>query len=54
VELTIEDADLISLPADGFGRAPLEEGDLITMEIVNVPPSGAGTPGQDLTVVLRR
>ena len=38
----------------GFGRPPLQPGQQLTVDLVNVPSSAAGTPGRDLTVVLRR
>ena len=53
-ELTILAGFAASAPVSGFGRIPLEAGDLITLELVDVPPSSAGTPGRDLTVILRR
>lgn len=54
VELTIADGAIASPVRDGFGLPPIGNEDRLTMEIVNVPPSNAGTPGRDLTVILRR
>lgn len=52
--LSIEPGFQISGLEDGFGRPPLQAGDQLTVDIVNVPSSGAGTPGRDLTVLLQR
>jgi len=38
----------------GFGLPPLQASERLTVDIVNVPSSAAGTPGRDLTVVLSR
>jgi len=53
-ELDIFDGEVVSDAVDGFGRAPLQAGDVLTIELTNVPPSSAGTPGRDLTIILRR
>ena len=53
-QVTIPSGSYFSPPVSGFGMAPLLANQVLTLEILNVPPSGAGTPGRDLTVVLRR
>jgi hypothetical protein len=53
-DLVIPENATAAMPVTGFGKAPLLEGDRITIDILNVPPSDFGTPGRDLTVALRR
>jgi hypothetical protein len=52
-ELTIPAGATISEPVSGFDKAPIGEMSPLTLDIVAVPPSGAGTPGRDLTVTIR-
>ena len=53
-EVTITAGMTQSNAVSGFGLPPLESGERLTVDIVNVPSSGAGTPGRDLTVILSR
>lgn len=52
-DLTIIDGELISEVVDCFGKPPIAEKAVLSLDIVSVPPSGVGTPGRDLTVTLR-
>lgn len=52
-DLTILDGETVSDPIDGFGRSPIPEMAIVSLDILSVPPSGAGIPGRDLTVTLR-
>ena len=53
-EVTINAGMTQSNAVSGFGLPPLEPGGRLTVDIVNVPSSAAGTPGRDLTVILSR
>lgn len=53
-EMTIAPGMTQSNSVSGFGLAPLETGERLTVDILNVPSSAAGTPGRDLTVILSR
>ncbi|MBY0506336.1 MAG: hypothetical protein K2X03_20625 [Bryobacteraceae bacterium] len=53
-EVTINAGMTQSNTASGFGLPPLEADERLTIDIVNVPSSAAGTPGRDLTVILTR
>ncbi len=51
--LTIPEGGTISNVVNGFGRAPLEAGAQINLDIMSVAQGGAGAPGRDLTVTMR-
>ncbi len=51
--LTIPEGATISNVVDGFGLPPLVAGAQLNLDILTVPPAGAGTPGRDLTVTIR-
>ena len=53
-EVTITAGMTQSNAVSGFGLVPLESGERLTVDIINVPSSAAGTPGRDLTVILSR
>lgn len=53
-EVTIAAGMPQSGPMSGFGLPPLESGERLTVDIMNVPSSDVGTPGRDLTVTLSR
>jgi hypothetical protein len=38
---------------DGFGLRPLEQDELITLNIISVPQASDAKPGRDLTVTIR-
>lgn len=52
--LTISPGFTASNLVDGFSKGPLRAGDRLTLDVLSVPPSSAGTPGRDLTVILTR
>ena len=52
--LTIGPGFTASNLVDGFSKGPLRAGDRLTLDVLSVPPSSAGTPGRDLTVILTR
>lgn len=52
-DLTIPAGAVVSNTVDGFGRPPLLEKAELTLDILSVPPSGSGSPGRDLSVILR-
>ncbi len=52
-DLIIQDGQIISEVESGFGKPPISEMSVISLDILSVPPSGVGTPGRDLTVTLR-
>ncbi len=52
-ELTIESGQTRSHVEPGLAIPAADEGTVISVEITNVPPSGTGYPGRDLTVILR-
>jgi len=53
-DLTIISGMTQSNTVSGFGLPPLESGERLTVDILNVPSSASGTPGRDLTVILSR
>ena len=53
-EVTIAAGMTQSNSVSGFGLPPLEAGERLTVDILNVPSSSAGTPGRDLTIILSR
>src|SRR5579875_1161270 len=50
--LTIPDGATISNSVDGFGLPPLSGGNQVLLDILSVP-TASGTPGRDLTVIIR-
>lgn len=52
-ELTIPPGAVSSATAPGFGRAPLQAGDELTLDVLSVPTGPAHHPGRDLTVLIR-
>ncbi len=53
-EVTIAPGMTQSNSVSGFGLEPLETGERLTVDVLHVPSSAAGTPGRDLTVILSR
>lgn len=51
--LTIPPGAVLSNTVGGFNLAPLPDGAVVSVDIVSVPSSGAGSPGRDLTVTIR-
>ncbi len=52
-DLTIPAGAKSSAIADGFGRAPLPEGGVLTVSVLSVGTSGGSHPGRDLSVTIR-
>jgi hypothetical protein len=52
-DLTIPAGSVLSNTVSGFNRPPLPDGATVSVDIISVPPSGAGSPGRDLTVTIR-
>ncbi|MCC7176605.1 MAG: hypothetical protein IT159_15535 [Bryobacterales bacterium] len=52
-ELTIPDGQTASNTVTGFNLPPLAAGAQINVDVLSVPPAGAGFPGRDLTVTIR-
>ncbi|MBM3725504.1 MAG: hypothetical protein FJW40_08780 [Acidobacteria bacterium] len=51
--LTVASGSTVSNVVNGATVAALAASDEVTVDIVSVPPGAAGTPGRDLTVVIR-
>jgi hypothetical protein len=51
--LTIPEGGTLSNVVNGFGLPPLVAGAQLNLDVLNVPPADAGTPGRDLTVTVR-
>jgi hypothetical protein len=51
--LTIPAGAVLSNTVSGFNLPPLPDGATVSVDIVSVPSSGAGSPGRDLTVTIR-
>jgi hypothetical protein len=52
-DLTIAEGSTTSNTVTGFGKAPLQPGDEITLDVLSVPFGPGSHPGRDLTVLIR-